>query len=281
MNLSKRLRVASRFLHFLFLQCHTHLPRQKCLAFAPPSETQQSGIGPIFVINLDRQPDRWSDVRRELACILDSAGKPLSERAVRYSACDAQTDAQESLDGGHIEPYDTLGDQLVGEPQPHAFPDAFDLARPISMSPAEIAVARSHVGVWKTIAESTVAYALVLEDDVWLERGFGRIVDQVWREMEHADRTSPAFDILYVSYKEVRYGAPKELVSKNVSPRTRALVSVWVCAVEKGSSSAAWTSPLSRSHRPLDKSQVPRAGCASSAPLGDQPASRFPFNKLL
>ena len=223
MNLSKRLRAASRFLHFLFLQCRTHLPRQKCLAFGPPSEPQQSGIGPIFVINLDRQPDRWSDVRRELACILDAAGKPLSERAIRYSACDAQTDAQQSLDGGDIEPYYTLGDQLFVEPQPHALPNAFDLARPISMSPAEVAVARSHIGVWKTIAESTSAYALVLEDDVCFQRGFGRIVDQAWREMEDADRTSPAFDVLYVSYKEVRYGAPKELVSKNVFRPERGL----------------------------------------------------------
>jgi GR25 family glycosyltransferase involved in LPS biosynthesis len=223
MNLSKRLRSASRFLHFLFLQCRMHLPRQKCLTFVSPSDAQQSGIGPIFVINLDRQPDRWRDVRRELACILDASGKPLSERAIRYSACDARTDAQQSLDGCDIEPYYTLDDQLFVEPQPHALPDAFDLTRPISMSPAEIAVARSHVGVWKTIAESNAAYVLVLEDDVWLERGFGGIVDQAWREMEHADRTSPAFDILYVSYKEVRYGAPKELLSKNVFRPERGL----------------------------------------------------------
>jgi GR25 family glycosyltransferase involved in LPS biosynthesis len=223
MNLSKRLRAASRFLHFLFLQCRTHLPRQKCFAFVPPSEPQQSGIGPIFVINLDRQPDRWSDVRRELACILDAAGKPLSERAVRYSACDAQTDAQQSFDGGDIEPYYTLGDQLFVEPQPHALPDAFDLARPIRMSPAEVAVARSHVAVWKIIAQSTAAYSLVLEDDVWFKRGFGRVVDRAWREMEDADRTSPACDVLYLSYREVRYGAPKELVSKNVFRPERGL----------------------------------------------------------
>ena len=173
MNLSKPLRAVSRFLHFLFLQCRTHLPRQQCLAFVPPSDAQQSGIGPIFVINLDRQPDRWTNVLRELACILDAAGKPLSERVVRYSACDAQTDAQQLLDGGDIEPFYTLGDQLFVEPQPHAVPDAFDLARPIRMSRAEVAVARSHIGVWKTIAQSTAPYALVLEDDVWFERGFG------------------------------------------------------------------------------------------------------------
>jgi GR25 family glycosyltransferase involved in LPS biosynthesis len=223
MNPSKRLRAASRFLHTLLLQCRTHLPRQQCLAFVPPSDPRQSGIGPIFVINLDRRPDRWSDLLRELACILDAAGKPLSKRAVRYSACDAQTDAQQLIDGGDIEPYYTLGDQLFVEPQPHALPDAFDLARPIRMSPAELAVARSHIAVWKTIAESTAPYALVLEDDVWFERSFGRIVDQGWREMENADRTDPAFDVLYVSYKEVRFGAPKELVSKNVFRPERGL----------------------------------------------------------
>ena len=223
MNLSKPPRAVSRFLHLLFLQCRTHLPRQQCLSFVPPSDAQQSGIGPIFVINLDRQPDRWTDVLRELACILDAAGKPLSERVVRYSACDAQTDADELLDGGDVEPFYTLGDQLFVEPQPNALPDAFDLTRPIRMSPAEVAVARSHIGVWKAIAQSTAAYALVLEDDVWVERGFGRTMDQAWREMEDADRTGPAFDIFYVSYKEARYGAPKELVSRNLFRPERGL----------------------------------------------------------
>jgi len=223
MNLSKRLRAAPRFLCALLMQWRTHLPRQQCLAFVPPSYHQPSGIGPIYVINLDKRPDRWTDVLCELARILDASGKPLSERAVRHSACDAQTDVQQLLDGGDIEPYYTLGDQLFVEPQPHALPDAFDLARPIRMSLAEVAVARSHVGVWKTIAQSAAAYALVLEDDVWFERGFGRIIDQAWREMEHADQTRPAFDILYASYREVRYGAPKELVSKNVFRPERGL----------------------------------------------------------
>ena len=118
------------------------MPRQQCHAFVPPLGAQQSGIGPIFVINLERQPNRWTDVLRELACILDAAGKPLSERAIRYSACDAQTDVQQLPDGGDIDPFYTLGDQLFVEPQPHAIPDIFDLTRPIRMSRAEIAIAR-------------------------------------------------------------------------------------------------------------------------------------------
>lgn len=223
MNRSKPLRAVSRILHFLFLQCRMHLPRQHCRSFVPPSDDQQSGIGPIFVINLDRQPDRWTNVTRELACILDATGKPLSERVVRYSACDSQTDSDQLLDGDDVEPFYTLGDQLFVEPQPNALPDAFDLTRPIRMSPAEVAIARSHIGVWKAIAQSTAAYALVLEDDVWVERGFGRTIDQAWREMEDADRTDPAFDVFYMSYKEARYGAPKELVSTNVFRPERGL----------------------------------------------------------
>lgn len=189
----------------------------------PPSEAQKSGIGPIFVVNLDRQPNRWADIIRELACILDAAGKPLSERVVRHSACDAQNDSQQLLDGSNVEPFYTLGDQLFVEPQPLAVPDVFDLTRPIRMSQAEVAVARSHIGVWRAVAQSTASYALVLEDDVWFERGFGRIVDQAWREMEDMDQTGPAFDLLYMSYKEARYGAPKEQVSRNVFRPERGL----------------------------------------------------------
>lgn len=223
MNLTKPLSATVRVLHYLLLQCRRHMPRQQCLAFVPPSDAQKSGIGPIFVVNLDRQPNRWADILRELACILDTAGKPLSERVVRYSACDAQNDSQPLLEGNNVEPFYTLGDQLFVEPQPLAMPDVFDLTRPVRMSQAEVAIACSHIGVWRAVAQSTASYALVLEDDVWFERSFGRIVDQAWREMKDADQTDPLFDVLYVSYKEARYGAPKEQVSRNVFRPERGL----------------------------------------------------------
>jgi GR25 family glycosyltransferase involved in LPS biosynthesis len=90
------------------------------------------------------------------------------------------------------------------------------------MSPAEVAIARSHIGVWRTVAQSTAPYALVIEDDVWFARSFASI-DQAWREMKDADRTDPAFDVLYVSYAEARHGAPKELISENVFRPERGL----------------------------------------------------------
>ena len=223
MNLSKPLRAASRVLHYIFLQCRMQLPRKQCFAFVSPANAHLSGICQTYVINLDRQPDRWSDVLRELACILDAAGKPLTERAIRYSESDAQATTHETLDFGDIDPFYTLGDQLYVEPQPQALPDEFDLARPIRMSPAEVAIARSHIGVWRTIAQSTAPYALVIEDDVWFARSFASIVDQAWREMKDADRAEPSFDVLYVSYAEARHGAPKELISENVFRPERGL----------------------------------------------------------
>jgi GR25 family glycosyltransferase involved in LPS biosynthesis len=160
---------------------------------------------------------------RELDRLLDAHGKPLAERVVRYSACDAQADPPEFLDSVDVDPFYTLGDQLFVEPQPHAVPDTFELGRAIRMSQAEIAVACSHIGVWREIARSSASYSLVLEDDVWFERGFGRILEEAWRELEGAHGARPSFDILYLSFKEVRHGAPKELVSKNVSRPERGL----------------------------------------------------------
>ena len=223
MNLSKPLSSASRVIHKLFLRARSHFPRQRSLTFGGGVDPLRSGIGPIFVINLDRQTSRWTDMVRELDGILDAHSMPLSDRVVRYSACDAQAGPPELFDGTMVQPFYTLGDQLFVEPQPDAAPDIFDLERPIRMSPAEVAVACSHIGIWKSIAQSNAPYSLVLEDDVRFERNFGRLLDQAWREMGDTDRALPKFDILYVSYGEVRHGAPKELVSTNVFRPERGL----------------------------------------------------------
>ena len=224
MNLSKPLHSATRLLHLLFLKCRIYLPKKQCDAFAPTTNDPQAGIHQIYVINLDRQPKRWADILRELVCIQDVDGKPLTDRVVRYSASDARATAHDPQDRvSDINPFYTLGDQLYVEPQPHALPDEFDLVSPIRMSQAEIAIARSHIGVWRAFEQSTAPYALVIEDDVWFAREFSRIIDHAWREMKDADKSDPAFDVLYVSYAEARHGAPKELISENVFRPERGL----------------------------------------------------------
>ena len=122
----------------------------------------------------------------------------------------------------------------------------------------------------------------MLEDDVRFERGFGRILDQAWREMEDADRANPGFDILYVSYGEVRHGAPKELVSTNVFRPERGLwyLSGYVLS-KKGAQALLDLLPCCG---PIDlwiNHQVPRAGRSGVAPLSDQPTSRSALDKFL
>lgn len=198
-------------------------PRQQCLNFSDTSVTEKSYIDSIYVINLDRQPERMADMLAELNHILDATGKPLADRVVRYAACDGGVHPRGYLEGGDVNPFYTLKDQLFVEPQPLVVPEEFDLERPIRMTQAEVAVAYSHIGVWRAIARSRASHALVLEDDVWFERGFGKALEHAWSELEGTDKSGPTFDILYVSYNEVRYGAPKEIVSKNVFRPERGL----------------------------------------------------------
>ena len=223
MNLFQRLGVAKRLLHSLFLRTRAFLPVQQSMAFSPAIDTGCNHITDIHVINLDRQPERLSAVLRELDRLIDGVGQPLSRRLARHPACDARAIPTRRLESPDIDPYYTLADQLFVEPQPHALPSSLDLSRPICMSDAEIAVAQSHIDVWRKIASWPGPYALVLEDDVWFDREFGPLVDTAWREMGAVDHAEPLFDLLYLSYKEVRHGAPKTALSQSVFRPERGL----------------------------------------------------------
>jgi GR25 family glycosyltransferase involved in LPS biosynthesis len=222
MNLTKPFRTASQILHYLLLNLRRRLPRRQSDAFVS-DDSVRSGVSQIYVINLDRQPERWAEVLSEFGRVLDSDGIPLTERTKRYSAIDAEGASDHIVELRDVDPFYTLADQLYVEPQPHALPDEFDLARPVRMSPAEIAIASSHISVWRDIARSAASYALVVEDDVWLERNFARVIDQAWQEMKYADQAEPAFDVLYLSYAEARHGAPKELISSSLFRPERGL----------------------------------------------------------
>lgn len=223
MNVFEPLGRARRLLHSLFMRTRAFMPVQQSVSFSQTTADGRDRIADIHVINLDRQPDRLLAVHRELDRILDAAGKPLSQQLIRHTACDARAAPMGTLESPDIDPYYTLADQLFVEPQPHALPANFDLSRPIRMSDAEVAVAQSHIDVWRKIASAEAPYSLVLEDDVWFERGFSQLVDMAWREMRALDQTDPLFDVFYLSYKEVRHGAPKVAVSQSVFRPERGL----------------------------------------------------------
>ncbi len=163
-------------------------------------------------------------MEQELSHILDSSGAELLNLTERHVAIDANAFSEEPPKDADIDPFYTLGDQLFVEPQPLAFPTRFELNAPIRMSRAEIAVARSHINVWRQVAASNHTYVTVLEDDVWFHSGFTRYLDQVWDDVvAECDKNGRSFDVLYVSYLEAKHGAPKVFLSNNVFRPVRGL----------------------------------------------------------
>ena len=70
-------------------------PKRKCQTFG----VQHVGKGPriekVYVINLEREPGRWSKMEQELRHILDSSGAELLSLTERHVAVDANAFSEE------------------------------------------------------------------------------------------------------------------------------------------------------------------------------------------
>lgn len=213
------LRLAFRLGHSL----RKMLPVQTSQAFGAQRTSNGQTIEKIYVINLDREPARWSRVKQELGRIRDGFGNDLLSLTERHAAVDARGFSQDPPKDADVDPYYTLADQLFVEPQPRSLPTRYELEAPIRMSRAEVAVAKSHIEVWRRVAQGAQGHALILEDDVWFHPSFAHHLDQAWKEVAIESRKREGFDVLYVSYMEVTHGAPKTFVSSHVFRPVRGL----------------------------------------------------------
>lgn len=223
MNLVRPLLAPTSHIFRFWLALRRLQPRRICRTFGAQAAEGGPGIEKIYVINLDREPGRWFKMEQELGHILGSSGADLLSLTDRHVAVDANTFSDGPPKCGDIDPFYTLKDQLFVEPQPLIQPARFDLNTPIRMSRAEIAVAHSHINVWRKVASSGQEYVLILEDDAWFHSGFARCLDQVWGEQVTEYSNSSIFDVLYVSYLEARHGAPKSFLTPNVFRPVRGL----------------------------------------------------------
>ena len=199
------------------------LPVQTSQAFGAQRTSNDQTIEKIYVINLDREPARWSRVKQELRRIRDGFGNDLLRLTERHAAVDARGFSQDPPKDADVDPYYTLADQLFVEPQPRSLPTRYELEAPIRMSRAEVAVAKSHIEVWRRVAQGAQGHALILEDDVWFHPSFAHHLDQAWKEVAIESGKHEGFDVLYVSYMEVTHGAPKTFVSSHVFRPVRGL----------------------------------------------------------
>ena len=180
-------------------------------SFGP--EEHHDAIQRIYVINLDREPDRWRQMIQELGRLRDRAGEPLAAISRRFSAVDARY-CKGPPSSEMIRTHYSLADQLFVQPNSQLDVSVDAEARSIEMTPQEVAIALSHVEVWKLIAESDRHYTLVLEDDVYFRRGFTRLLDDAWTEIMQRSGELAAVDMLYLSYKEADQEVPKKPFSE-------------------------------------------------------------------
>lgn len=184
-------------------------PTCQCFGTGGPLDVIQR----IYAINLDRQADRWRQMQGELQSVRERSGKPLTAITRRFSAVDARYFTGPP-DSEELQPDYSLADQLFVEPHPLLGTVGCNKGQRILMTRQEVAVALSHIAVWKTVAASDLLYTLVLEDDVYFRRGFARTLDRAWAELLERDGQAPAFDLLYLSFMEALMGADRTPVSK-------------------------------------------------------------------
>lgn len=160
----------------------------------------QGKISKIFVVNLDRQPQRWRRMRRELNRFSTHDGASLTSILHRMPAVDAR-DGRAVAATADVDVWYRIGHQL------HVQPDAkleacFGVDEPIRMTRQEVAVARSHVEVWKSIARGPDKFVLVLEDDVWFRPGAGQAIDRAWRAALSHSSSDVGPRLVYFSYSD-------------------------------------------------------------------------------
>jgi GR25 family glycosyltransferase involved in LPS biosynthesis len=157
-------------------------------------------IGSILVVNLDRQPRRWRRVLRELGRFRTSDGVPLASIARRLAAVDAR-DGRAVAATADVDSMYCIGDQLYVQPDVR-LTECFGVDEPIRMTRQEVAVARSHVEVWKAVATGSDDYVLVLEDDVWFRRGAAAAIDRGWNAALRRCGAEGGPRLLYLSYAD-------------------------------------------------------------------------------
>jgi hypothetical protein len=94
-----------------------------------------------------------------------------------------------------------IGDQLYVQPDAR-LEEYFGADEPIRMTRQEVAVARSHVEVWKAVATGSDDHVLVLEDDIWFRRGAAAAIDRGWRAALRRCRAEGGPHLLYLSYAD-------------------------------------------------------------------------------
>ncbi|MBO0411247.1 glycosyltransferase family 25 protein [Enterococcus hulanensis] len=187
------------------------------------STTSNGKIDRIYVINLDRKPKRWNQIKKELERLHIDNKKTLLSITRRFSAIDARY-LDNKIDNSLLRPVYSLNDQLIVEPNNKIKNDIDTHLIMIDMTSQEAAVALSHIEIWKLISESDKKFTLILEDDVYFKYNFVNEIDSIWDELHDKNID---FDILFLSYEYAKSDKDFKSPSRNRTKIERVSKGIW------------------------------------------------------
>lgn len=198
MNLTSAADLPARWISWWQYATRKFSRRRHATAF---SVAGADAIGRIEVINLDRALDRWARLHAELGNHTDAAGRKLTSITQRFRATDARNLDPRSIPPRILTREYTLAQQFSIDPQYANLVDEEAYETLVEMTKQEIAIALSHIAVWKMIAASQMPFTLVLEDDVYFTRGSARGISRTWNDINTQE-----LDLLYLSFHETGEG---------------------------------------------------------------------------
>jgi len=178
--------------------------------------SSDDNIGVSYIINLDRQVNKWVQFQKEAEFQKVKGNKNLLDYCHRISAVDGKEINLKEFTSYHIAKSYNLRDQYYVDPDPRLLSIIRKKSITVDLTKEEIAVALSHIKVWKKLVDENKPYALILEDDVFFEREFAKRINQLWKELPNKRDDGARFDLLYLSFCEVDHGAKKEYFSNNL-----------------------------------------------------------------
>jgi GR25 family glycosyltransferase involved in LPS biosynthesis len=158
-------------------------------------------------------------MKRELGRFRTSSRSDLLAITRRFPAIDAR-DGRAVAATADVDPNYRIGDQLYVQPDDR-LADAFASDEPVRMTRQEVAVARSHIEVWKIIAAGSDDFSLVLEDDAWFKLGARKLIERGWRDA--VSQFSSNQNLLYFSYEDANATAVRESVCDTLFRPVRGL----------------------------------------------------------
>ncbi len=177
----------------------------------------ENQINKVFIINLDRQKERWRLIQEELTKIKIPNKNTLLSFTERFSAIDAKN---HSIKTNKINSSYTLEDQYFVDPNPELLNIIREKEIIIELTKQEIAVALSHLSIWDKIIDENIHSGLILEDDIYFENKFSNKLNSLWKEIVES---KIEFDIIYLSYKKVEHTPDITKISNNLSIPNRGI----------------------------------------------------------